>query len=347
MKLSQLNEYSGLARFVKNFQRSPKQTHPFFHSDAEILELSKNNYLAISLDIVGDEQAWSLIQDPKNMGYHSLESALSDLAAVGVVPAGFIQGLIIGRNQDPQFVESILKGINESCTQHGIFLYGGDTASGLHFSVHLTVMGHSTTKPITRHGLGVGDKIYSTGFAGKGNALVAERWFKQQTKMENEKDFLACARIKESQVIKKYATTMIDSSDGFLNSIDLLCRVNELGIQCLNPLNTYLHPLAQKAAAQFKLSPWTLLAGEFGDYELIFSVPEKTSLDFEKEYSAQFSNLNFIGEAILTKELRLLNSKNSFVHYEASTARNLYRDHSKTQKDYVEAFLALGQSLGF
>ncbi|MBL7543442.1 MAG: hypothetical protein JNL11_06475 [Bdellovibrionaceae bacterium] len=347
MNLPSLNEFADLQSHIKNFSRSPKQTHNFFHSDAEVLQLANDSFLAISLDIVGDEQAWGLIQDPKNLGRHALETALSDLAAVGVSPAGFLQGLVIGQNHDSKFIEGILNGLNNTAQKHRLFLYGGDTASGQVFSLHLNVVGHSRTKPLSRLGMGTTDKIYTTQKPGKGNALVAHRVMDKNHKLD-ETPYLAQARIPESQIIKNYATCMIDSSDGFLNSLDLLVRVNNIGISCTSSLDAMLNPLALAAAQAYNISPWALLAGEFGDYELIFSVPESKSAEFEKKYEEKFSNLVEIGIAIEPPELQLTNSHNKVISYDASIARNLYRELSETKPEhYLTRFLELGKNLGF
>ncbi len=347
MKLADLNEFSSLQNLIQSVPRSPKQTHSFFQSDAEILQLSENSFLALSLDIVGDEQAWGLISNPRLLGQHALETALSDLAAVGVLPKGFLQGIIISRNHDNEFIQNVLEGVNDVAQKHGIYLFGGDTASGQSFSIHLTVVGHSTTKPISRAGMNVGDKIYSTGKPGKGNALVAERWFNKSKPLANESDFLAQARLKESNVIKRFASCMIDSSDGFLNSLDLLVRVNGIGIECTQPLSGLLHPLATVAVTKFHTTPWSLLAGEFGDYELVFSVPAQRQLEFENQYTQEFQNLIFIGEATATAELKLKNNLGKMISYDASVSRNLYRHRADDQTAYLDAFLKLGTDLGF
>lgn len=347
MKLNQLTEFTSLHQHLQLFKRSPLQSETLFQSDAEILQMSANSYLAFSLDIVGDEQAWGLITDPRNLGRHALETALSDLAAVGVYPKGFLQGVIIGRSHDHAFVENVLLGINDTAQKYGLFLFGGDTASGQGFSLHLTVLGHSDTKPITRLGMNIGDKIYSTAKPGKGNSLVAERWLNKAQVLSNEADFLAHARVKEAQTIKSYATSMIDSSDGFLNSLDLLVRVNGKGISCPQSLDTLLHPLAEQARSKYSLSSWTLLAGEFGDYELIFSIPSALSDTFEAEYRKQFNDLVLIGEVTAQPGVHLKNSSGASIIYDASIARNLYRDRSNDQQAYMKAFLNLGKDLGF
>tara|TARA_B110001454_G_scaffold183141_1_gene178144 strand:+ start:79514 stop:80557 length:1044 start_codon:yes stop_codon:yes gene_type:complete len=347
MKLTQLDEFSSLQKLIQSLPRSPKQTHAFFHSDAEILQLSETSFLAFSLDIVGDEQSWNLISNARQLGQHALETALSDLAAVGVWPKGFLQGLIIGRNQDNEFIQNVLAGVNDVAQKHGLFLFGGDTASGQSFSIHLTVLGHSTAKPLSRIGMNAGDKIYSTGKPGKGNALVAERWFNKSKSLANEKDYLAEARLKESQIINRFANCMIDSSDGFLNSLDLLVRVNGKGIECSLPLENLLHPLASDAKSKYQITPWSLLAGEFGDYELIFCVPAQLSLDFENQYTKEFQNLVFIGDVTATSELRLKNNKGKMISYDASIARNLYRHRADDQVGYLNTFLKLGKDLGF
>ncbi len=346
MQLDFLGEFTELNQFLKSFSRSPMQTNSLYQSDAEIVQLSQDNYLAISLDIVGDEQSWGLITNFKNMGKHALESALSDLAAVGVDPKGFIQCLIIGKNQTNDHVESLLAGINEASIKNNLFLFGGDTASGELFSLHLTVLGHSQKKPISRFGMAKGDCLYTTCKAGRGNSLVARRLLGRNDSF-GEADYLAKARLQESHLIRNYASCMIDSSDGFLNSLDLLVRVNNIGISCESSLDSLLHPLAREAQKEFSLSPWAFLAGEFGDYELIFSVPFEKAASFENDYNQEFNGLLKIGTATEIPELKILNSKNNCVAYDASVARNLYKSKAQDQSGYIQDFLALGKQLGF
>jgi thiamine-monophosphate kinase len=117
--------------------------------------------------------------------------------------------------------------------------------------------------------------------------------------------------MKESVLIREYASSCIDSSDGVLNALISLSEINTTGFEL-----TRIPYLSKGLAACRVLSkPRELLfAGECGEYELVFTIPGKDLSTFLNKAAGQHLNITPIGRMTENPE-RTLNSMRTQIDF--------------------------------
>ncbi|MCK7517213.1 MAG: hypothetical protein MZV64_05570 [Ignavibacteriales bacterium] len=74
-------------------------------------------------------------------------------------------------------------------------------------------------------------------------------------------------------ILSKYSSCCIDTSDGVLSSLDQLMRLNNVGFKFRNDWSESLDQSSKLLFSKHNLPLWLLLAGEHGEFELLFSIP--------------------------------------------------------------------------
>jgi thiamine-monophosphate kinase len=128
---------------------------------------------------------------------------------------------------------------------------------------------------LTRIGTRPGDLLFATGELGAGNGFALSVLGPQG---DNHCSFRPVARLREGQDLPGLATGCMDSSDGVLATLDQLMRLNGLGFEIESGWEELLHPDARSLAGDVGIPEWFLLAGQHGEFELLFTLhPEDES----------------------------------------------------------------------
>lgn len=282
MHTTAINKEMEIIRLVAgDFSRHPLQVNGLLEADAEIIRWPGKNeeYLVLKTDGIHEEIKEKLYEDPYLIGWMAVTAPISDIAAVGAQPTGILLSVILPQEYDEKWLEQFKGGINEACSQYNIYVLGGDTNFGDHFSVSATVVaGIKSQRPLLRKGMKPGDHLYATAPLGLGNAYAYARFFDTSLKV----NYQPVARLSESRLISKYATACMDSSDGLFPALALLADINEVGFNLDVPLQNLLEKQASMIYHNANLPAWMLMAGPHGEYELLFSVPREVGLDFEQ-----------------------------------------------------------------
>ncbi len=214
---------------------------------------------------------WTTLVD---LGYKSLAVNLSDIAAMGGVPAYVMLSLGIPANFDSENIDQLYRGIGSLAKQHGVTIIGGDTNIAESLLISVCVIGHPPAHPIRRAGARVGDDLYVTGTLGDsalGLALLRDH---QQAPTRAVKQLIArhhrpTPRLAAGALLAKHklASAMIDISDGLIQDLGHICEMSGSGAtieQDKLPLSPAYRLLAGKNGMNYALS-----GGE--DYELLFA----------------------------------------------------------------------------
>ena len=192
--------------------------------------------IANSKDIVPDDTAISkfnstnlistcdmLIQSrhfPQNMSYYQMGFKavtvnVSDLAAMGAEPLGFLLSMAIPKDLDIDNFKEIIGGVLQACEFYSIPLIGGDTNEASEIIISGTVLGISY-KPLMKDTYNKGDLIAITGDIGLA-ALGFE--LDNLDTIYTKKSLKPEARIKEGLILKDYATSATDITDGLASEL--------------------------------------------------------------------------------------------------------------------------------
>ena len=207
---------------------------------------------------------------PADIGWKALAVNLSDLAAMGALPAWCTLSLSLP-DADATFVDGFLDGFLALAAQHDVALVGGDTTRGP-LSVCVTV--HGLVEPgmaMRRDGARVGDDIWVSGSLGGAAAALA------QWKSNGDVDAALRARLDRptprvalGRALRGIASACIDVSDGLLADLGHVCSAS--GVGALVDVDAL--PASDALRATFDSEPRRQLQATGGDdYELCFSAP--------------------------------------------------------------------------
>jgi thiamine-monophosphate kinase len=195
---------------------------------------------------------------------------LSDLAAMGAEPLGYLMTVSVPKQTPEAWFAAFAAGLAQDQAAFGITLLGGDTTSTPGpVSLSLTVLGHvAPGTALRRRGARPGDGLWVTGTIGDGTlGLRAARG-----ELPDPDGYLAdryrLPRPRLGLRLVGIATACMDVSDGLLQDTTHLCRASGAGAV----IEAALVPLSPQARAA---APEGLLACVTGgdDYELVFAVP--------------------------------------------------------------------------
>jgi len=301
-QLNQILENKVINKLISDFERSPHQLNKPHASDAEIVQLG-NLKLAITTDNISEEISTGLYDDPYLIGWMIVTVNISDLAAVGATPIGILISEIIPKDFNEEKSQRIQKGIADACKKYNTFVLGGDTNEGEKLILTGTAIGIiKEEKPLTRVGCNVGDIIYSSGKLGIGNAFAISKLI---TNTNSFTDYNPVAQIEFGKIISKCASSCMDTSDGLISTLDQLMRLNNIGFEITEKCEKIIDEVSLLFAQTLNIPSWLLLAGQHGEFELVFTVPKKINNKFLEEARKKGFHPVKLGQVNRIKEVRI------------------------------------------
>jgi len=285
MKLSRLGEF-GLIEKVRRATPKGRGVLLGIGDDAAwVANPLRSSLVTSDLLIEGSHfnLKWTSLFD---LGYKTLAVNLSDIAAMGGMPAYLILSLGIPPAFDSGDIEEFYRGIRFLAAKHGVALVGGDTNAAKLLIISACVLGHASHRPIRRSGAKAGDDIYVTGTLG--DSALALKFLKSRSRRANRdsvrylllRHHQPTPRITAGALLarERLATAMIDVSDGLIQDLGHICKASGIGAQIWAdklPLSRAYRELAGTAGTRYALS-----GGE--DYELLFCARKRDRGRVEK-----------------------------------------------------------------
>src|SRR4051795_6921746 len=168
-----------------------------------------------------------LPDDPADLvGRKLLRVNLSDLAAKGAMPLGYLMTVSAPRATSDAWFAGFTAGLAQDQKEFGVVLLGGDTTSTPGpISLSLTIVGHvAPGQAVHRSGAQAGDAIWVTGTIGDGAlGLAAARG----TLQDPSGYLLSRYRLPQPRLglaVAGIASAGMDVSDGLVQDLGHLCR---------------------------------------------------------------------------------------------------------------------------
>ena len=278
--------------------------------DAAVIALGRNRHCLFTTDLLAEgihfERHAAAFTD---IGYRAAIANLSDIAAMGGTPEYVLVSLALPRNATGRQVRQFYDGMMAACRPYRVQLIGGDTsASKGGWFVNIVLIGSSHSRRILfRSGARAGDDLYFTGTIGDSRAGLQVL---QQTRHGGpsrsltaadrrflvERHLRPSARIHEGRWLAEaaWATAAIDLSDGLSGDLRHLCE--QSGVGALVELAALpISPACRRHALSRKQDPATfgLAGGE--DYELLFTVPARHRVSFERASATRHLRVTRVG----------------------------------------------------
>ncbi len=292
--------------------------------DAAVLSVPPRQSLVVAVDTLVEGVHFSKQTLPCDIAYKALAVNLSDLAAMGAVPAWATLALTLP-SPNKTWLSEFSAGFFELADQYEIALVGGDTTRG---PLSLSVQLQGWVDPecvLKRDGAKEGDLIYVSGCIGDaGLGLLAQKNLIKVT--GKDKLFLSGrlnrphARVELGLALRGVANAAIDVSDGLAADLchiltascvgaelDLAAVPRSAAFERLRPTLLALLYKQQKTEVMWADTYFALDAGD--DYELCFTVPPSKQGVIETIAKDLDLPLNLIGRVVRGGELVLIDER--------------------------------------
>ena len=269
--LKDVGERALIDRIVGNMRRS---SHLGPGDDAACIDINGSK-IVLCTDIVTFAKHMAAGTSMEEFGWLAAAVNYSDIASMGARPIGILAAVSLPPETDENDLYDIMKGIDECSEFCSAEILGGDTKSGPG-SVCGTAVGICEHKVLTRSGARPGDLVAVTGGLGAASA----GWYAALNGIKN-KDALRAVklpvpRVNEGMFLSKnnIATSCMDISDGLSTTAASICRCSGVGMDIVwefLPKGKGVAGVCKK----LKLSERQLMLNGGGEYELMFTFPER------------------------------------------------------------------------
>lgn len=297
--------------------------------DCAIVKPQEQQNIAITTDTIVAGVHFPENTPPKAIGHKAIAVNLSDLAAMGAEPAWVSLALTMP-SVDKDWLAEFSAGVFELCEYSNVQLIGGDTTQGA-LSITVTAQGYTPEeRHISRSGAKPGDWIYVTGGIGdpalalldiQGHIQLPEAYREQvHNKLNYPKP-----RILMGQMLRDYASSALDISDGLLVDLNHICESSKVGANII--LDAVPISDIMKVTLGDKAIEVAINGGD--DYELLFTVSETNKVAMETAIAQIGVPVTCIGQINHTNKLTTTMNetpvqinKSGFEHFSTESSPN-------------------------
>jgi len=248
-------------------------------NDAALLDLPEGRTLVTTLDTIVEGVHFLPDSRPEDVACKLLRVNLSDLAAMGAKPFGYLLSVAFPAAPSDDWLDGFAAGLSADQEAFGVVLLGGDTTSTpgpltLSLTAFGTVEGRKTLLRTTAR---PGDKIYVSGTIGEGflgllslrGEIAPER--PGDAGQFSERYWRPIPRLALGQALlaRDLASAALDVSDGLVGDLGHISSGSGLSA-VLRAADVPLSPAARRAiGGSTEMLSAVLTGGD--DYELLFS----------------------------------------------------------------------------
>ncbi len=245
--------------------------------DAAIVEPTAGMQLVLAKDALVEGVHFLPHDSAEHVAQKALRVNLSDMAAMGATPRGYLLALIRPKRLPPEWLGRFSHGLAQDQAAFGVTLLGGDTVvTPGPLTLSITMLGEAPRgQTLRRSGARANDDIYVSGTLG-GAALGLDVLQGRLSPPIAASEFLIRRyrlpepRIELGEALRGVAHAAIDISDGLLADLRHILNTSGKGAE----IHTHQIPISQAAAPHRGALEAALAGGD--DYELLFTAdPEQ------------------------------------------------------------------------
>ena len=270
-------EDSLIARYFRPIATDPGAFN--LDDDAAALKSSGDD-IVVTTDAIVEGVHFLADDPPDTVARKALRVNLSDLAAKGAVPAGFVLTLAL-RDTDEAWLKPFAAALGEDAAQFGCPLLGGDTVSTPGpLMISITAFGRVPAgKMVHRSGARPGDHVMVTGTIGDaalGLAVLQGGKVDAAVSDAAARDSLIGRyrvpqpRTALAEIVREHASAAMDVSDGLAGDLAKLCGVSGVSA-AIDVASIPLSAPARDLVSRGIVAIETLIAGG-DDYEILCTV---------------------------------------------------------------------------
>ncbi|MGY0694893.1 thiamine-phosphate kinase [Virgibacillus sp. FSP13] len=263
--------------------------------------------------------------EPFHIGHRVLAANVSDMAAMGAVPAFYLVSIVRPPHWSDEELQQIYQGMRILANSYKIDLIGGDTVSGKELAISITVIGYvDKNKARYRGSAEIGDIVFVTGTLGDSRAgfhILNHPGQYTNEKYLTIKHRMPSPRVTFSHELRQLSRIALnDVSDGIANEAAEIAEASGVSI-----VLDYDKLPKSEAFHQFSSDQqrnWQLFGGE--DFELIGTVA-KSDWPLIKQLAEQtntkVTEIGYVGYKLTNfvylqeKGQRIVLKKQGYTHF--------------------------------
>jgi thiamine-monophosphate kinase len=304
MAKTRLGEFALIDRYFRPLAGDPGTFG--LSDDAACYRQRPGDDLVLTADMLAAGVHFFADDPPDSIARKALRVNLSDLAAKGAEPFGYLLSLALPADWTDAWLKRFAAGLAADQRYYGVTLLGGDTtraAGGL--TIAITAVGRVPKgRMVLRSGAKAGDAIFVSGTIG--DAALGLRLRKgmlggkaRVTKILLDRYLHPQPRLRLTPVLRRYASSGMDISDGLIGDLAHICDASSVGAE----VSGHLVPLSSAARATLAADPRLLSVVLNGgdDYELLVTVSPSAAKAFAAGAAAAGVPVTRIGEIVSSK----------------------------------------------
>jgi thiamine-monophosphate kinase len=282
-------EDSLIARYFKPLATDPGA---FGLTDDAAIIKAEGCDLVVNTDAIVEGVHYLPDDPPDTVARKALRVNLSDLAAKGAAPAGFVLTLAL-RESNESWLAAFARGLGEDAKAFGCPLLGGDTVSTPGpVMISITAWGRVPVgRMVHRFGAKAGDRVMVTGTIGDASlGLDILKGGPAATALEEDSEsremLIGRYRVPQPRhalavAVRDFATASMDVSDGLAGDLAKLCAASDVTAD-IELSRIPASPAAATLLARGAADLGAMISGG-DDYEILCTVPESRRDAFVSE----------------------------------------------------------------
>lgn len=275
--------------------------------DTAILQFGDTNLIS-TCDMLIESKHFPKEMSYFQMGFKAVTVNVSDLAAMGATPLGFLLSIAFPKDFAVNEFKEIIDGVISACDYYGIPLIGGDTNEASEIIISGTALG-LCDNPLMKNTANEGDLICLTGNIG----LAALGFNLNEDNIYTKKSLEPIARLKEGIMIKDAgATSATDITDGLASELYEM-KSDSLGFMIYEDRLEISNEF-KEISSRLNLDYLDLILHVGEDFELVFTMGKNCNLDMDYIVIGEVNSSNKVQITLSDGEVKEIKNK-GYNHY--------------------------------
>jgi thiamine-monophosphate kinase len=310
------DDLSGEDRLIARYFQ-PIATHPGalgLSDDAAFIKPPPGCDLVLKTDAIIGGVHFFPVDAADDVARKALRVNLSDLAAKGAKPLGFLLSLALPKETGDDWLGRFAEGLRDDAERFGCPLFGGDTdRTPGPITISIAMFGSVPEGTMVRRaGAKPGDRVFVSGSIGDAALGLVLRKGVTWKLSEGQRQHLASRyllpqpRNALAEAVRVHASAAMDVSDGLAGDFAKLCRASRVAAE----IEVARVPLSDAAKAVLAAEPAMLETALTGgdDFEIVCTVPAGKADSFRAAAKAADVAVSEIGEIKAGEGVRFVDS---------------------------------------
>ncbi|HEV2263258.1 MAG TPA: thiamine-phosphate kinase [Stellaceae bacterium] len=312
MAAKPLGEFARIARF---FAPLALPGGLKLRDDVALIAGRRDEQYVLKTDAIVEGVHFFADDPPADIARKLLRVNLSDLAAKGAIPVGYLLTMALPKSRDDRWLAAFSRGLAADRRKYRIGLFGGDSVATRGPTVlSLTAIGRvAQGRAILRDGARPGDVVYVSGTLGDaalglaaikghlpGISRAARRHLERRYRLPEP-------RLGLGRRLTGVARAAADVSDGLVADLGHVCTASGVGAI----IETARLPLSAAARSVIARSPRRIRAALIhgDDYEIVFTAPPGAATRVAAAARAAGVRVTAVGHIVAGHGVRVLDAR--------------------------------------